>query len=118
MAARMPAECERNGRAMRVPHFRFGFGKSPERRPVATMTETETRAETSIEAEVAKAAPLAPFSLKALRIADEGWGAQWALEPAPMRRAWMDAQPYAYQCPPLAVANQWSWQILCPADVL
>jgi hypothetical protein len=55
--------------------------------------------------------------LKALRITTGGWGADWVLEPAPMRRGWMDAQPYAYQCPPLTVANQWGWQILCPTDL-
>src|SRR5262249_29956471 len=61
---------------------------------------------------------LAPFELKALRLADIGWGAGWKLEPAPPRRGWMDAQPYSYQCPPLTVANQWGWQILCPIDVV
>src|SRR5207247_1680535 len=70
------------------------------------------------EPEAGESRVLAPFVLKALRIDNVGWGANWALEPAPMRRAWMDAQPYAYQCPPLAVANQWGWQILCPTDVL
>ena len=29
----------------------------------------------------------------------------------------MDAQPDAYQCPPLTVANQWGWQFLRPTDV-
>ena len=61
---------------------------------------------------------LAPFTMRALRIANVGWGAGWVLEPASMRRDWMDAQPYAYQCPPLAVANQWGWQILCPTEVV
>ncbi len=61
---------------------------------------------------------LTPFELRALRIANVGWGAGWGLVPAPPRRDWMDAQPYAYQCPPLTVANQWGWLILCPTDVL
>ncbi len=39
------------------------------------------------------------------------------LLPLPARRSWMDAQPYAYQCPPLVMANQWGWQITCPAEV-
>ena len=39
------------------------------------------------------------------------------LLPMPPRRSWMDAQPFSYQCPPLVVANQWGWQITCPADV-
>ena len=29
----------------------------------------------------------------------------------------MDQSTYAYQCLPLVMANQWGWQVLCPADV-
>ena len=60
---------------------------------------------------------LPPCQLEAFRIADRGWGEGWMLLPLPARRAWMDAQPYAYQCHPLVVANQWGWQILCPTEV-
>ena len=58
-----------------------------------------------------------PFQLEAFRITDQGWGGGWMILPLPARRSWMDAQPYAYQCPPMVVANQWGWQITCPADV-
>src|SRR4051812_29459161 len=92
---------------MNAPHFRAG--NPPDARPGAPD-------EISVEPQGEQT--VGPFTLKALRIADEGWGADWALQPAPMRRGWMDAQPYSYQCPPLAVANQWGWQILCPTDVL
>lgn len=88
---------------MRSPHFRVG--------------DSSPKAE-GHESTAADPPALAPFRLVALRIDSEGWGAGWTLEPAPMRRRWMDAQPYAYQCPPLAVANQWGWQIHCPTDVL
>jgi hypothetical protein len=60
---------------------------------------------------------LVPFSLKALRVVKDGWAEGWRLRPAPARRHWMDQQPYAYQCLPLVVANQWGWQVLCPTDV-
>lgn len=88
---------------MNGPHHRPGPAVDPRGDPVA--------------AGPAAGGALAPFWLRALRIANVGWGAGWVLEPAPMRRGWMDAQPYAYQCPPLTVANQWGWQILCPTDV-
>ena len=29
----------------------------------------------------------------------------------------MDRHPHAYHCLPLVVANQWGWQVTCPADV-
>ncbi len=58
-----------------------------------------------------------PLTLKALRILVKDWGAGWKLRPSPARRFWMDQGPYAYQCLPLVVANQWGWQILCPTDV-
>ena len=58
-----------------------------------------------------------PFQLRALRITEEGWGKGWMLLPLPTRRSWMDEQPYSYQCPPLVMANQWGWQITCPAEV-
>jgi hypothetical protein len=61
---------------------------------------------------------LSPLTLTALRITDQGWGEGWSLVPAPARRQWMDAQPYAYQCHPLLMANQWGWQLLCPARVV
>jgi hypothetical protein len=58
-----------------------------------------------------------PFTLQALRLLEGGWGAGWALRPSPVRRHWMSQHPYAYQCLPMVVANQWGWQVLCPADV-
>jgi hypothetical protein len=60
---------------------------------------------------------LETLDFRALRVLDEGWADGWALRPSPARRAWMDALPYAYQCLPLVVANQWGWQVLCPTDV-
>jgi hypothetical protein len=59
----------------------------------------------------------APLRLTALRLTDRGWGEGWSLRPAPSRRPWMDAQPFAYQCPPLVLSNQWGWQVLCPVDL-
>lgn len=40
------------------------------------------------------------------------------IEPAPVRRHWMDRSPdrYAYRCLPLNIANAHGWQVLCPAD--
>src|SRR5207302_3336761 len=35
----------------------------------------------------------------------------------PARRHWMDGTPFAYQCLPLVMANQWGWQVLSPTDV-
>src|SRR5689334_4989406 len=61
--------------------------------------------------------PSGPFALKALRLLEHGWGAGWALRPAPVRRQWMSEHPGAYQCLPMVVANQWGWQVLCPTDV-
>jgi len=61
--------------------------------------------------------PAEPFTLKALRLIEDGWGEGWALRPSPVRRLWMSAYPYAYQCLPMVVANQWGWQVLCPTDV-
>jgi hypothetical protein len=61
--------------------------------------------------------PLAPFSLKALRILVHGWGEGWQLRPSPVRREWMREHPTAYQCLPMVAANQWGWEILCPTDV-
>jgi hypothetical protein len=58
-----------------------------------------------------------PFSLKALRLLEHGWGEGWGLRPSPARRFWMDEHPRAYQCLPLVVANQWGWQVLCPTEV-
>jgi hypothetical protein len=29
----------------------------------------------------------------------------------------MNENPHAYHCLPLVLANQWGWQVLCPADV-
>src|SRR4051794_3135971 len=59
----------------------------------------------------------APFTLKALRLLEHGWGEGWGLRPSPVRRHWMSEQPNAYQCLPMVVANQWGWQVLCPTDV-
>jgi hypothetical protein len=64
----------------------------------------------------AQSAPL-PLGIKALRILNHGWGEGWGLRPSPVRRAWMTEHPTAYQCLPMVVANQWGWQVTCPADV-
>ncbi|MEO6810581.1 MAG: DUF6065 family protein [Isosphaeraceae bacterium] len=61
--------------------------------------------------------PLPPVALRALRLLDHGWGQGWGLRPSPVRRAWMNEHPHAYQCLPMVVANQWGWQVLCPTDV-
>jgi hypothetical protein len=61
------------------------------------------------------ALPLLEF--KALRLFPHGWAEGWGLRPSPPRRQWMNELPYAYQCLPLVMANQWGWQILCPTDV-
>jgi hypothetical protein len=61
--------------------------------------------------------PSAPFTLKALRLLEHGWGEGWGLRPSPARRQWMGEQPTAYQCLPMVVANQWGWQVLCPTEV-
>jgi Family of unknown function (DUF6065) len=60
---------------------------------------------------------LPPFELKAYRILNHAWGEGWQLRAAPPRRLWMDEHTHAYHCLPLVVANQWGWQMLCPADV-
>jgi hypothetical protein len=60
---------------------------------------------------------LPPFHLRALRLVEKGWGEGWKLRPSPQRRAWLDSRPHSYKCLPMVVANQWGWQILCPADV-
>lgn len=58
------------------------------------------------------------MEFKALRLIPWGWGEGWQLRPSPPRRHWMDELPHAYKCLPLVIANQWGWQILCPADVV
>lgn len=85
----------------------------------ARVAELEARlAEAGDEAEGRGPTPAPPpLAFRALRITDQGWGAGWALRPSPARRNWMNEQPYAYQCLPLVVANQWGWQVLCPTDV-
>jgi hypothetical protein len=39
------------------------------------------------------------------------------IRPAPVERDWMDAtdQRFAYRCLPLAIANAYGWEILCPS---
>jgi hypothetical protein len=82
------------------------------------VVELERRlADRDAAARESMAEPKQSFSLRALKLLDHGWGEDWELRPAPPRRAWMDAQPHAYQCLPMVVANQWGWQILCPTDV-
>jgi hypothetical protein len=73
-------------------------------------------AELEGELAAARGVPSA-VALTAMRIAATGWGEGWALRPSPARRHWMDQSTYAYQCLPLVIANQWGWQVLCPADV-
>lgn len=40
------------------------------------------------------------------------------IQPAPVRRDWMDKSPdrFAYRCLPLNIANAHGWQVMCPAD--
>jgi len=61
--------------------------------------------------------PAPPLEIKALKIKDGSWLEGWGLRPSPARRFWMDGVPYAYQCLPMVMANQWGWQVLCPTDV-
>ena len=56
------------------------------------------------------------FELKALRLLAHGWGEGWEMRPCPVVRDWMSEHPTAYQCLPLAVANQWGWEVICPTD--
>jgi hypothetical protein len=44
-------------------------------------------------------------------------GHPFAIRPAPLERAWMDAtdRRFAYRCLPLNIANGHGWEILCPA---
>jgi Family of unknown function (DUF6065) len=94
---------------MNGPHFQA----NPARQP-----SFGTEPDSSGSARVQDGPALLPSCrLQAFRITDQGWGEGWLILPLPARRSWMDAQPYAYQCPPLVVANQWGWQILCPTDV-
>ena len=51
--------------------------------------------------------PPQPLDFQALRIIEEGWAAGWELRPSPAKRDWMSQEPFAYQCLPLVVANQW-----------
>jgi hypothetical protein len=97
--------------------------ESPERCQAleARIAELERRlAEAEAEASppAAEPIPAEPFVLEALRLLEGGWGTGWALRPSPVRRQWMSEYPYAYQCLPMVVANQWGWQVLCPAEVL
>jgi len=41
------------------------------------------------------------------------------LIPARPDRAWMDAYParHAYRCLPLAIANTYGWELVCPANL-
>jgi hypothetical protein len=43
----------------------------------------------------------------------------WSIEPAPVKREWMDAtfQKNAYRCLPLVAANQAGWLVRCPANL-
>ncbi|MAM60292.1 DUF6065 family protein [Maritimibacter sp. UBA3975] len=45
-------------------------------------------------------------------------GREIEIEPAPVRRGWMDASPdrSAYRCQPLNIANSHGWQVLCPSE--
>src|SRR4051812_20113430 len=80
--------------------------------------ERRLAAQVGASSESRSAAPAAgPFTLKALRLLEHAWGEGWGLRPSPVRRHWMSEQPNAYQCLPMVVANQWGWQVLCPADV-
>jgi hypothetical protein len=83
----------------------------------ARVAELERRLAEATAAGAAGHLPSEPFTLKALRLLEHGWGEGWGLRPAPARRHWMSEQPSAYQCLPMVVANQWGWQVLCPTDV-
>lgn len=43
----------------------------------------------------------------------------WSIEPAPIKRQWMDAtyEKNAYRCLPLVAANQAGWVVRCPANL-
>lgn len=58
-----------------------------------------------------------PLKFQALRLIEGKWGEGWQIRPSPTKRQWMNLRPYAYQCLPMVVANQWGWQILCPTDI-
>jgi hypothetical protein len=51
--------------------------------------------------------------ITAYRLSPDGG---WTLEPAGMRREWMDATTgkFAYRCLPLSIANQAGWVVRCP----
>src|SRR5437764_893164 len=59
-----------------------------------------------------------PVAITALKVKEGSWCDGWGLRPSPARRHWMDGLPYSYRCLPMVVANQWGWQVLCPADVV
>jgi len=44
---------------------------------------------------------------------------EWPVRPAGLRREWMDAfsQQWPYRCPPLNIANQSGWELLCPVPL-
>ncbi len=44
----------------------------------------------------------------------------WIIEPAPVKREWMDETPnkFAYRCLPLSMANSMGWVIRCPAKFM
>lgn len=46
-----------------------------------------------------------------------GWTPDWLIEPAPVKRVWMDKTPnkFAYRCLPLTLANTSGWIIRSPA---
>ncbi len=94
---------------MNGPHFQVN--------PFATSSIETGQISSETSRDEVGSASLPPCQLQAFRITDKGWGEGWMILPLPTRRSWMDSQPYAYQCPPLVVANQWGWQILCPTDV-
>jgi hypothetical protein len=47
-------------------------------------------------------------------------GVDMPIRTAPVERDWMDAtdQRFAYRCLPLAIANQYGWEILCPVSFI
>ena len=88
------------------------------RDPGPRTTEPPHRAGTaSVEAREDASGRDAPFRLDVFRLGEGEWTEGWDLKPAPARRDWMDALPYAYQCLPLVMANQWGWLIHAPADI-
>ena len=102
---------------MSAPHFRAGNSADPQHNvaPVRRLYRHPRGTRTS------RSNPRMASRSPRVRLGgadrQRGLGRRLGAGARPDARGWMDAQPYAYQCPPLTVANQWGWQVLCPTDV-